>query len=72
MTTAAATNPDTFTTDADSSEVKAPRRFVVKTWHAFAFAVVLGCAYNFFAAYTAHNMAQQGMCTASSASTDIQ
>lgn len=69
MTTTA--NPgDQFETSFENQAEKGKPRFVVKTWHALVVGIILGCASNFFAAYTAHNMAQQGMCTAASAQTD--
>lgn len=70
MTTTA--NPSDNFANTSEAQAKAEKpRIVVKTWHALAVGIVLGGAYNFYAAYTAHNMVEQGMCTATSASTDI-
>lgn len=68
--TTTANSTDHFETSFEHQAEKRKPRFVVKTWHALAVGIILGCAYTFFAAYTAHNMAQQGMCTAASAQTD--
>ena len=68
--TLTATPSENFAANSEDKAKKEKPRFVVKTWHALVVGIVLGCAYNFVAAYTVHTMAEQGMCTASSAHTD--